>query len=213
VTISVAGIVATLLAAIAASLITGHQQGEQQDKNVAAQATLQDKNLSAQTAAADRKELRAVVDDAETQLGLAETALNGFRYRRQVGIATGHDLVVTANRLSASGGPEARLTIRLGSEHPITRAYVTASNALVALLACARGRAILVAPERFDPLDKLFERARGYFDDSATRLLGARLGTTKPHAAPSAPDIESVASELDAWAHQPQPGCHHVSFG
>jgi Na+(H+)/acetate symporter ActP len=59
VTISVAGIVATLLAAIAASLITGHQQGKQQEKNVAAQATLQDKNLSAHTAAADRKELRS----------------------------------------------------------------------------------------------------------------------------------------------------------
>lgn len=62
--IAVAGIVATLIAAIASSWLTGHQQATQQDKTLAAQAR-----------ATDKVELRGVVDQAATRLVRTQQAL------------------------------------------------------------------------------------------------------------------------------------------
>jgi hypothetical protein len=52
-TIALAGIVATLVAAIASSWLTGHQQGVQQEKSIAAQDKLQRASLDAQKSATD----------------------------------------------------------------------------------------------------------------------------------------------------------------
>ena len=203
VTISVSGIVATLMAAIAASLITGHQQGKQQDKNLAAQATLQDSNLVAQATAADRKELRAVVDEADTALLQAGTAAEDYMDARFSRRATPQAADVATRRLTRTQATEARLTIRLGRQHPITRAYDTARTSLQVIVSCGAGPVIYNNPDAIFTVEHHYNQARAYFDDSATSLLGVQVGAAKPHAAPSSREIEALAAAVQKINHGP----------
>jgi hypothetical protein len=108
-------------------------------------------------------------------------------------------------RLLAINRSQARLTIRLGRQHPITRAYASALLAVGGGFGCADDSGGILDGSAVGHLARLVndgDQASRYFNDSSTALLEARVGSTLSHNAPSGEDIgrlhAGIVRERDA---------------
>ena len=211
VAIAIAGILATLIAAVASSAITGCQQ-----------SNLQDKNLKAQAAATDKVELRAVVDQATGAIERARQALlaieGEFLTPRQ------QQLDSLDASIDAMGRPVPPLITRLGTDHRLTEAYVLAEEALSqasecwstvldAFVAHVRRGAHTVPEMSTEELkharpytnsERLHARfatdhahqAIVYFTVTATNTAGTSLGTKQPPDLPAHRDLDALSHEV-----------------
>lgn len=165
-TIALAGIAATLVAAFSSSWLTGHQQ-----------ASLQDKNLAAQANAFDKRELRGVVDEAASALLRAQAEVT--KIEEQSGARRVTQYAVARASVEATQLPEARLTVRLGALHPITRAYRLARRALSAQYDCTVRTGSVPAIRRYLNAGR---QATSQFDSATTELLGSAVSRGRgPH--------------------------------
>jgi hypothetical protein len=197
-TIALAGIAATLVAALASSWLTGHQQSTQQDKN-----------LTKQVRATDTAELRGVADRAESALLHAEAGVNDEEdaQQRADGAPGGKrstylaDLQkragVARRRIEAMPLAEARLTVRLGASDPITKAYHLSYIGLLHANQCA---AHTPAPdyEGHTGWDEFVVKADDVFNAAVTRLLGSTV-VTRPHL-DSRADVNRLEAALAGWS-------------
>jgi hypothetical protein len=166
-TIALAGILATLVAAIAASWLTGHQQSDQQDKSQAAQL-----------AASDRAELRAVIDQANLALLRSVNAARDYYDGATAGSSreqreTHHAARRAVGRMLVA---LARLTVRLG-EHRVTANYRRARDALVAQVSCITNARVRKR-EKFGEVRQLVNQAANAFQGEAARLVGSAVHGT-----------------------------------
>jgi hypothetical protein len=181
-TIALAGIAATLIAATASSWLTGHLQGVQQDKNLAAQAN-----------ASDKVELRGVVDRAESAILHVQEGLGEGDYAAGF-VPNNHELAVARTGLSAMRLPEARLTVRLGASHPITKAYHLSALAFQAEYNCDFLRR--VAPRINNKVAKLVTQALDGFNTRVTALLGSAVAPKSGVRIGNDADLQQLAAAI-----------------
>jgi len=173
-TIALAGIAATLVAALASSSITGRQQQHLQGRNLAAQAT-----------ATDKVELRRIVDRAENAILRADKSTAHLAFFAH---PTHKREMAADDAVAAMDLPSARLTIRLGQLDPLTIAYGVVERGFERQLEC---------PD-VDKLVSLTKQGMDGFNRLATQLLGSSVGPRAPQQGrvPSTQELEVLSRKI-----------------
>jgi hypothetical protein len=173
-----------------------------------------DKVLTEQTKAADKTELRGVVDQASIILR-TQTAFADLNRARGAGrrhaMRPNEQPAIDALqiRVRALDVPQARLRNRLGNKALLTKAYTLVRLAFTDAAICQDFLA--PAPDFFNghPLnpDPYSGQAVGYFTDTAGALVGSALSQPSSAKPPSDKDLEALTKTItNAYSNGKCPG-------